>query len=127
MVHPKLSFFVVVPMLITLGAFIADLNAQDTETNRAIVQEFVEKAEELVEQEKIEEAIKLYERIVKAAPDDFESYIKLANFMRLKVMKLQLLRTIKKHLYSNTVTKKSISDSQNTSFSTRTWQLLKMH
>ena len=46
--------------------------------SRTVVQEFVEMAEELVEQEKIEEAIELYERIVKAAPDDFESYIKLA-------------------------------------------------
>ena len=74
----KLSFFLVVLMLITLGAFIAELDAQDTETNRALVQEFVKKAEELVEQNKTEEAIELYERIVKAAPDDFESYIKLA-------------------------------------------------
>ena len=78
MTCPKSSFFLVVLMLITLGAFMAELDAQDTETNRAIVQGFVEKAEELVEQEKIEEAIELYERIVKAAPDDFESYIKLA-------------------------------------------------
>ncbi|MYB66303.1 tetratricopeptide repeat protein, partial [Candidatus Poribacteria bacterium] len=78
MTCPKLSFFLVVLMLITLGTFIAELDAQDTETNRTIVQEFVEMAEELVEQEKIEEAIELYERIVKAAPDDFESYIKLA-------------------------------------------------
>ena len=38
----------------------------------------MKKAEELVEQDKTEEAIELYERIVKAAPDDFESYIKLA-------------------------------------------------
>ena len=78
MVRIQSSFFLVVLMLITLGAFIAELEAQDTETNRALVQEFVKKAEELVEQNKTEEAIELYERIVKAAPDDFESYIKLA-------------------------------------------------
>ncbi len=78
MVRIQSSFFLVVLMLITLGAFITELEAQDTETNRALVQEFVKKAEELVEQNKTEEAIELYERIVKAAPDDFESYIKLA-------------------------------------------------
>ncbi len=74
----KLSFFLVVLMLITLSVFIAKLEAQDAETNRALVQEFVKKAKELVKQNKTEEAIELYERIVKAAPDDFESYIKLA-------------------------------------------------
>ncbi len=78
MAHIKSSFFLVVLMLITLSVFIAELDAQDAETNRALVQEFVKKAEELVEQNKTEEAIELYERIVKAAPDDFESYIKLA-------------------------------------------------
>ena len=78
MIRLKSSFFLVVLMLITLGVFIVELDAQDTETNRAIVQEFVEKAEELVEQDKTEEAIELYERIVKAAPDDFESRIQLA-------------------------------------------------
>ena len=78
MARTKLSFFIVVLMLITLGASITELNAQDTETNSTLVQEFVKMAEELVEQEKIEEAIELYERIVKAAPNDFESYIKLA-------------------------------------------------
>ena len=65
-------------MLITVGTFIAALEAQDTEKNRAPVQEFVKKAQEFVEQNKIEEAIELYERIVKAAPDDFEFYIQLA-------------------------------------------------
>ena len=74
----KLPFFLVILMLITLGTFIAELDAQDAETNRVLVQEFVKKAEELVEKNKTEEAIELYERIVKAAPDDFVSYIKLA-------------------------------------------------
>ena len=74
----KLPFFLVVLMLITLSVFIATLEAQDVETNRALVQEFVKKAKELVKQNKTQEAIELYERIVKAAPDDFESYIKLA-------------------------------------------------
>lgn len=78
MVHLKLSFFIVVPMLITLAAFIGELIAQDSEANRVLVEEFVKKAEELVEQNKTVEAIDLYERIVKAVPDDFESYIKLA-------------------------------------------------
>ena len=96
MTCPKSSFFLVVLMLITLGAFMAELDAQDTETNRAIVQGFVEKAEELVEQEKIEEAIELYERIVKAAPDDFESYIKLATLYETEGNEVAAIENYKK-------------------------------
>ena len=96
MVRLKSSFFLVVLMLITLGAFIAELNAQDTETNRTIVQKFVEMAEELEEQEKIEEAIELYERIVKAAPDDFESYIKLATLYETQGNEVAAIENYKK-------------------------------
>ncbi len=78
MVRFKSSFFLVVLMLITLGAFIAELDAQDTEVDSALVQEFTEKAQEFVEQEKIEEAIEIYERIVIAAPDDVELRLQLA-------------------------------------------------
>ena len=74
----KSSFFFIVFLLNTVVVFIAGIEAQDPDTNRALAQEFVKKAEELVEQEKIEDAIELYKRIVKAVPDDFESYIKLA-------------------------------------------------
>ena len=78
MVHTKLSLFLVVFMLITVGAFMAGLEAQDAEKNSAPVQEFVKKAQEFVKQNQIEEAIEIYERIVKAVPDDLESRLQLA-------------------------------------------------
>ena len=78
MARPKLSFLLVVLILITVGAFVARLEAQDTENNRAPVQEFVKKAQELVEQNQIEEAIEIYERITKAVPKDFETRAQLA-------------------------------------------------
>ena len=78
MLQSKLYFFLVVFMLITVGAFIARLEAQDTENNRAPVQEFVKMAQELVKKNQIEEAIQIYERIVIAAPDDKKSRSELA-------------------------------------------------
>ncbi len=73
MEHTKLLFFLIICLLITTG-----FAAQDTEENSSPVQEFVKKAEELVEQNKIEEAIELYERIIIAAPDDLDSRAELA-------------------------------------------------
>ena len=65
-------------MLITVGAFIAGLEAQDTEENSTPLQEFIKKAQEHVKQNQIEKAIELYERIVIAAPEDDESRAQLA-------------------------------------------------
>ncbi len=78
MVGSKLSFFFGVFLLITVGAFVATLEAQDTEENSSALQEFVKKAQEHVEQGEIEEAIELYKRIVVAAPEDDESRLQLA-------------------------------------------------
>ena len=78
MSHPKSSFFVIIFMLITVGVFMTGLEAQDTENNRAPIQEFINKAEEFVEQNQIEEAIEIYQRIVIAAPEDDESRLQLA-------------------------------------------------
>ena len=74
MARYKSSAFFIILLLNTVGVFIVGLKAQDTDINRALTQEFVRKAEELVKQNKTEEAIELYERIVKAVPDDFEFY-----------------------------------------------------
>ena len=78
MTHTKFSFFLIVLMLITVGTFVAGLEAQDTEQNSANVQEFVKKAQEHVKQNEIEEAIELYERIMIAVPEDDESRVQLA-------------------------------------------------
>ncbi len=74
----KLSFFLFVLMLSTAGTFIAELEAQNTEKKRAPVQEFVKMAQEFMEQNQIEKAIEIYERIVKAVPEDLESQAQLA-------------------------------------------------
>ena len=65
-------------MLITVGTFMAGLEAQNTEKKRAPVQEFVKMAQEFMEQNQIEKAIEIYERIVKAVPEDLESRAQLA-------------------------------------------------
>ncbi len=65
-------------MLITVGTFMAGLEAQNTEKKRTPVQEFVKMAQEFVELNQIEEAIEIYERIVKAVPEDLESQAQLA-------------------------------------------------
>ena len=78
MTRYKLSFFLIVLMLITVGTFVAGLEAQDTEQNSSNVQEFVKMAQEHVKKNQIEEAIEIYERIVIAAPDDLESRVQLA-------------------------------------------------
>ena len=76
----KLSFFSVIFMLITVGAFMAELEAEEVsnEQERAITQEFITAAQKFVEVGEIEKAIEIYERIVKGAPDDFESRVQLA-------------------------------------------------
>ncbi len=78
MSRSKLYFFLVILMLITVGTFMAGLKAQNTEEKRVMVQEFVKKAEEFVKQNQIEKAIEIYERIVKALPEDFEYRVRLA-------------------------------------------------
>ena len=81
MAQSKLSFLVVVLiLLIAVSSFTARLEAQEmsTEEKRAAVQEFVEKAQEFVQQNKIAEAIDIYERITKAVPEDFEFQAELA-------------------------------------------------
>ena len=74
----KLSFFLFVLMLSTAGTFIAELEAQNSEGKRAPIQAFVKMAQEYVKQNKIEEAIEIYERIAKAVPEDFEYRAELA-------------------------------------------------
>ena len=74
----KWFFLSVVFMLISVVTFVARLEAQDAENNRSPVQEFVNLAQELVEQNRIEKAIEIYERIVIAAPENFESRAQLA-------------------------------------------------
>ncbi len=66
-------------MLIIVVPFITELTAQDTEKNRTPLQEFVNRAQEFVKQNKIEEAIEIYERIVIATPEDNESRTQLAS------------------------------------------------
>ncbi len=78
MVGSKLSFFFGVFLLITVGAFVAALEAQDTEENSNVLQGFVIKAHEHIGRGEIEEAIELYKRIVVAAPKDAESQLQLA-------------------------------------------------
>ena len=65
-------------MLITVGAFIAGLEAQDTEENSTLIQEFINEAQELVDRNRLEEAIEIYERIVISASEDYVSLLELA-------------------------------------------------
>ena len=80
MSRSKLYFYLVILMLISVITFVAQLESQEvsTEEKRVIVQEFVKKAEEFVKKNQIEEAIEIYERIVIAVPEDFESREQLA-------------------------------------------------
>ena len=80
MSRSKLYFYLVILMLISVITFVAQLESQEvsTEEKRVMVQEFVKKAEEFVKQNQIEEAIEIYERITKTAPEDFESLEQLA-------------------------------------------------
>ena len=65
MTRSKLSFFLIIYLLITANIFITGIAAQDTKKDSAQVQEFVKKAQEFVKLNQFEEAIELYERIVK--------------------------------------------------------------
>ena len=80
MSRSKLYFYLVILMLISVITFVAQLESQEvsTEEKRVMVQEFVKKAEEFVKKNQIEEAIEIYERIVIAVPEDFESREQLA-------------------------------------------------
>ena len=74
----KLSFCFVIFMLITVGTFIAGLEAQDTEENNTPLQDFINEAQTLVRWNQLDEAIEIYERIVIAAPEDYTSLLELA-------------------------------------------------
>ena len=78
MTHSKLSFFLIIFLLITTVTFVAGLAAQDTEKNKLPVQEFITAAQKFVELGEIEKAIEIYERILKGAPDDLKSRVQLA-------------------------------------------------
>ncbi|RKU24620.1 hypothetical protein C6497_17530 [Candidatus Poribacteria bacterium] len=78
MTHSKLSIFLIILPLITTVTFVAGVKAQDTENNNTPLQEFINKAKELMDSNQLEEAIEIYERIVIAAPDDDELRLKLA-------------------------------------------------
>ena len=67
-------------MIITVATFMAQLNSEEinSEEKHAPVQEFVKKAQEFVKQNQIENAIKIYERIVIALPEDTEYRTQLA-------------------------------------------------
>ena len=78
MTHSKLSFLLIIFMLITAVIFVAGLAAQDTEKKKLPVQEFITAAQKFVALGEIEKAIEIYERILKGAPDDFESRVQLA-------------------------------------------------
>ena len=78
MTRSKLFFFLIIYLLFTTNTFITGIEAQDTEKDSAPVQEFIKKAQELVKLNQFEEAIEIYERIVKAAPEDLESRAQLA-------------------------------------------------
>lgn len=78
MTRSKLLFILVVFMTIILVSFITELAAQDVEKKLTPIQEFVNKAQEFVKQNKIEEAIEIYERIVIATPEDKKSWTQLA-------------------------------------------------
>lgn len=79
MERSKLSFFIIIFLLITTLIFITGIKAQDTPKNSESVKEFITAAQKLVELGKVAEAIEIYERIVIAAPDDLESRAQLAN------------------------------------------------
>ena len=78
MTSMKLSFCFVIFMLTTVGAFIVGLEAQDTENEISSIQEFINRAELYVRRNQLEEAIVIYERILIAAPDDYDSRLELA-------------------------------------------------
>ena len=78
MTRSKLFFFIIIYLLFTTNTFITGIQAQDTEKDSAPVQEFIKKAQEFVKLNQFEEAIEIYERIVKAAPEDLESRAQLA-------------------------------------------------
>lgn len=78
MTRSKLSFFLIIYLLITTNTFITGIEAQETQKDCAPVQEFVKKAQEFVKLNQFEEAIEIYERIVKSAPEDLKSRALLA-------------------------------------------------
>ena len=80
MERTKFTFFLIIFLLITVITFMPQLGSEGVsdEQERAITQEFITAAQKFVELGEIEKAIELYERIVKGAPEDFESRAQLA-------------------------------------------------
>ena len=80
MAHTKLSFFLIIFLLITVVTFIAELGVEEVsnEQERAITQEFIAAAQKFIERGEIDKAIEIYERILKGTPEDFESRAQLA-------------------------------------------------
>ncbi len=76
----KTSYFVVVLVIIAASCFLVKLAADENniEGKQAVFQEFIKMAEDFEKQNKIDDAIELYERIIKADPKNLESHTKLA-------------------------------------------------
>ncbi len=72
------SFYTVFFVLITLNLFMTRIAAQEIEEDRSPIDEFIRRAEQHVEINQLLQAIEIYERIMKAAPDDTESQLQLA-------------------------------------------------
>ncbi len=80
MAHTKLSFFIIIFLLITVVTFVAELGVEEVsnEQERLITQEFIAAAQKFIERGEIDKAIEIYERILKGTPEDFESRAQLA-------------------------------------------------
>lgn len=68
-------------VLFTASYYMAQLTADEINDDgkQSILQEFIKMAEQYENQNKTNEAIEIYERIIKAFPDNRESYTKLAS------------------------------------------------
>ncbi len=72
-------YYLCLLITITIVSLNAALDAQETEKTDPSVQEFIKIAQDYIKQNKIDEAIDMYERIVNAAPNNIESQKQLAN------------------------------------------------
>ena len=84
MTYKKLFCYLFLLITFAIVPLNAVLDAQDNEQNNPAVQEFVKIAQNYIKQNKIDEAIDIYERIVNAAPNDIESQKQLANLYTRK-------------------------------------------
>ncbi len=76
----KTYYFVVILVLITVSNYHVQLAADEIkdEGKQAVFQEFIKMAEDFEKQNNIDDAIEIYERIIKADPKNLESHTKLA-------------------------------------------------